>query len=663
MKSKICFALLVFACAVAFQSKAHNEAVTFNRDIAPLVFEHCAVCHHAGGSAPFALTTYAEVKQRARQIAEVTATRYMPPWLPEPNHLAFANERRLSDAQIKLIQQWAATNAPEGNAKDLLATPRFNDAWQLGQPDLIVKMNEGFILPASGGDVFRNFVLPLPVTATKFVKAVEILPSNPKVVHHANLLIDRSHTARQLDKAEAGPGFAGMQVDLASDSFDPDSHFLFWKPGAPPAVEPDGMAWRCEPDTDLVLNLHLFPSGKPERVAVEVGLYFSDKPQTIFPMLLQLEHDGALDIPAGKADFTLTDELTLPVDVNALGVYPHAHYLGQDLLATATLPNGEKKTLVHITRWDLSWQGVYQFRAPVFLPQGTVVSMRYVYDNSAANPRNPHAPPRRVRAGNRSSEEMGHLWLQVLPQPAEVNGIDARLALQEALMRRRLQKYPADFTAHFNLAAALQTAGRDGEAIPHFQRALQTRPNDPVALTGLGASLQAMLRRDEAVRAYRQALRARPDYGNARYNLGNLLGQMGYVKEAVIELREFVKLQPNDAAGRNSLGSALAMSGQLTEAAVQFRAMTRLQPDSDEAFTNLAAVLAQQNLSTEAITNYQTALRLNPRNAAAHNELGVLLARQNKFAEALNHFEQAVKLDPANLSAKENLQKARALRK
>ncbi len=667
MKSKACLTWLVIVLAVAFESAAQNESVTFNRDIAPVVFEYCAACHHTGGSAPFALTSYREVQSRAKQIAEVTATRYMPPWLPEPNHISFANERRLSDAQIKLIQRWVTNGTVEGNAKDLPSTPRFPlsrlDAWQLGQPDLIIKMDEGFILPASGGDVFRNFVLPLPVTVTKFVKAVEILPSNPKVVHHANLLIDRSHAARALDKADAGPGFSGMQVDLASESFDPDSHFLFWKPGAPPAVEPDGMAWRCEPDTDLVLNLHLFPAGKPERIAVEVGLYFSDQPQTIFPMLLQLEYDGALDIPAGKSDFTITDSLTLPVDVDALGVYPHAHYLGQDLLATAKLPNGETKTLIHITRWDLSWQGVYQFRAPVFLPKGTVISMRYVYDNSAANPRNPHSPPRRVRAGNRSSEEMGHLWLQVLPHPAEVNGQDARLALQEAVMRRRLQKYPADFTAHFNLAAALQAAGRDGEAIPHFQRALQTRPNDAVALTSLGASLQAMMRRAEAIRAYRQALRVRPDYGNARYNLGNLLAQMGEWKEALIELREFVKQQPNDAAGRNSLGSALAMSGQPAEATVQFREAVRLQPDNDEIETNLAAVLAQQNLPAEAIQHYQTALRINPRNATAHNELGVLLAQQNKLTEALNHFEQAVKLDSTNVSAKENLARARALLK
>ncbi|MGH9844086.1 MAG: tetratricopeptide repeat protein, partial [Blastocatellia bacterium] len=470
--------LLVVAATLFPQ--ASPQAPTFNKQIAPLVFEHCAACHHTGGAAPFPLTTYGEVKQRARQIADVVSSRYMPPWLPEKlPGVEFADEQRLSDGQIELIRQWVEAGTPEGDAKDLPPPPRSSDAWQLGKPDLIVKMDEAFTVPAEGIDLFRNFVIPIPVAATRFVKAVEILPGNKRVVHHANLLIDRSGSSRRLDRSDPGPGFGGMEVSIESESFDPDSHFLFWKPGSIPAVEPDGMAWRCDPGTDLVLNMHLQPTGKPERIQAEVGLYFSDKPQTIFPMLLQLEHDGAIDIPPGAKDFIVTDKLTLPVDVDVLGVYPHAHYLGKDLQGFALLPDGERKPLVRITRWDLAWQGVYKYRQPVFLPKGTVLSMRYSYDNSAGNPRNPNSPPRRVRAGNRSSEEMGHLWIQVLPRSPKVNGQDARVLLQEALMRRRLEKYPADFTAHFNLGAALQSAGRDAEAIAHFQGALRVRPDNP----------------------------------------------------------------------------------------------------------------------------------------------------------------------------------------
>ncbi|MEK7831050.1 MAG: tetratricopeptide repeat protein, partial [Acidobacteriota bacterium] len=404
-------------------------------------------------------------------------------------------------------------------------------------------------------------------------------------------------------------------------------------------------------------------TGKPERIQAEIGLYFSDKPQTIFPMLLQLEHDGAINIPPGAKGFVVTDELKLPVDVDVLGIYPHAHYLGKDLQGFATLPDGSRKSLVRITRWDLNWQGVYKFRQPVFLPKGSVLSMRYSYDNSAANPRNPHSPPQRVRAGNRSSEEMGHLWIQVLPRQPQIGGDDARVILQEALMRRRLQKYPADFAAHFNLGAALQNAGRDAEAIASFQKALLTKPNHPAALTNLAVSQQAVGRTAEAINLYRQALRANPDYAAARYNLANLLLAKGDVNEAITHLRESLRLRPNDAGTLNSLGSALGMQGKFDEAAKHFAESLRLNPDNADAHVNFAAMLTALKKPSEAINHYEQSLRLNPNNAEAHNELGALLANLGKLKEAIPHFEQAVKLDPNNTAARENLKRAKALLK
>ena len=151
--------------------------------------------------------------------------------------------------------------------------------------------------------------------------------------------------------------------------FDPDSHFLFWKPGTVVSFEPDGMALRLDKGTDLVLNAHLQPSGRPEPIQPTIGLYFTDKPATVHPMLLQMQNDAALDIPAGDNNFVVTDEFTLPLDVDLLGIYPHAHYLGKDMLATAVLPDGTTKTLIHIKHWDVNWQAVYRYAEPVFLPQ------------------------------------------------------------------------------------------------------------------------------------------------------------------------------------------------------------------------------------------------------------------------------------------------------
>jgi tetratricopeptide (TPR) repeat protein len=632
-----------------------SQQITFNKHIAPIFFANCADCHHAGGAGPFSLLEYQEVKKRARQIVTVTGSRYMPPWLPEPGYGELADARRLSDEQIKTIRQWVEQGMIEGDSADLPPTPKFNESWQLGQPDLIIKMPQPFTLSAGTTDVFRNFVIPLPITKTQYVKAVELLPGDKKIFHHANILIDRTGGSRRRDEQDPEVGFGGMDVAIESESFDPDSHFLFWKPGSAPRVEPDGMAWPATPGTDLVLNLHMQPSGKPETIQPQIGLYFTDRAPSKFPMLLQLEHDGAIDIPPGKKDFVITDELTLPVDVDALAVYPHAHYVGKDLQGLATLPDGTKKPLILIKDWDLNWQAVYRYERPIFLPAGTVISMRYTYDNSAANLRNPNRPPKRVVAGDKATDEMGHLWLQVLPRSRE----DARIVLQEALMRRRLKKYPSDFMAHFNLGAAMQQKGRIEEAVTHLRRALQMNPQSYLAHTNLGAALQELGQNEQAISHYRQALRIKPDYLNARYNLGNLLLGEGKIEEAIGHFREVLRAQPGDAGAHNSLGSALGMQGKLAEAAEHFEQAARLDPDSADAHANLAYALAAQGNSQRAIFHYEQALRLNPDNADAHNGLGVLLAGQGKLREAATHFEQTIRLNPKHAEARENLRRVR----
>jgi len=196
-------------------------------------------------------------------------------------------------------------------------------------------------------------------------------------------------------------------------------------------------------------------------------------------MLLQLENDIKLDIPAGQSDFLVTDKFTLPVDVNLLAIYPHAHYLGKDIQAAATLPDGSTKELIHIPRWNLNWQAVYRYAEPVFLPKGTAVELRYVYDNSDDNPLNPNHPPVRVRAGNRSSDEMCHLWLQVLPINYDPAQGDPRMLLQEALARHNVEKNPADFEAHYNLAAMLQARNKMDDARREYEFALRLRPRTP----------------------------------------------------------------------------------------------------------------------------------------------------------------------------------------
>jgi tetratricopeptide (TPR) repeat protein len=609
----------VRATTLAFLLCPAVQGQTFNRDIAPILHDRCAPCHRPGEAAPFSLLEYSDAKKRSRQIAAVTTARVMPPWKPEAGKGEFSGELRLSDEQVRVIQEWAARGAPEGDPKDRPQPPTFTEGWQLGKPDLIVTLERPYTMAASGSDVFRNFVLPVPVETRRYVRAVEIRPGNKKVVHHANLLLDRGRSSRIRDGKDGFPGFPGMDTSIETHTFDPESHFLFWKPGTSVLEEPEGMSWQMDPNTDLVLNVHLQPSGKPEPIQPSVGLYFTDTAPVHFPILVQLEHDGAIDIPPGKSDFMVTDKLRLPVDVDVLGVYPHAHYVGKDIQAFATLPDGTRRWLIHIADWDINWQAVYRYRAPVFLPAGTVISMRFTYDNSAANPRNPNNPPARVVNGDRSSDEMAHLWLQVLPRPQPNE--DARMVLQEAVLRRRLEKYSADFFAEYSLGAMLQSRGRFEEAIGHYRRALAVSPHHATARNALGTALQIAGNLEGAMAEFEAALRARPDYPDAHLNLARLLLTNDRLAEAIPHLREVIRLDPRDAAALSDLGAALQLAGKPQESMRYLLEAVRIQPDHFNARYNLGQALAATGKVAEAEAQFREALRLNPGDADTRDAL------------------------------------------
>ena len=591
-----CSLWLVLAAAVAEQHRAVSKAssvppapsgkLTFDRDIAPIVYRDCAPCHRPGEAGPFPLLTYEDVRKHAQQIAVVTRERTMPPWLPEPVWFRFADELRLSAAQIALIQKWVQEGAEQGNASDLPPQPHFVEGWQLGEPDLVLKAEKPFILPASGEDRYWNFIFRVPIDGPRWVRAVEIRPGDRRLVHHANVLVDRTESARRMEK-EAGAGFGGMEIKVVSEVFDPDSHFLFWKPGTIPYTYPEGMALRLDKGTDLVLNTHLQPSGKPEVIQPSLGLYFTGKPATVHPMLLQLESDAKLDIPPGAKNFVVADRFVLPLDVDLLAIYPHAHYLGKDLLAQATLPGGTRETLIHIPRWNLSWQAVYRYQHPVPLPKGTAISMRYTYDNSEDNPANPNHPPQRVTAGNRARDEMAHLWLQVLPANSSQARGDPRMVLQEALARHKVETNPADFEAHYNLAAMLQAKGDLKDAEDQYAAALRIRPEDATVNNALGGVMLAGGHAEQAIPHLAAAVKAEPDNFDAHYNLGNAYASQGDFAAAVEQFQSAVRLNSQDADAEANLGSALAESGRLAEARTHFERALQINPQHALARENL----------------------------------------------------------------------------
>ncbi|MBV9763165.1 MAG: tetratricopeptide repeat protein [Acidobacteriaceae bacterium] len=578
---------LALAAAVMARAGSDSKIPTFAHEIAPIIYQNCAACHRPGQAGPFPLLSYADVKKHARQIADVTRRRYMPPWPPEAGYGEFQDERRLTDEQIRLIGDWVRAGAPEGNVADEPPAPQFASNWQLGEPDLVLQAARPFPLAAAGPDVFWNFLFRPDLKVSRYVRAIEIRPGTSGRVHHANLYIDRTG-ATQRSETTPGAGFPGMELTIDRNPLDPESHFLFWKPGSEPYSEPEGLSWRLDPGNLLVLNAHMQPGGKAEEVQPSMGLYFTDKPPTKFPLLMELEHDGALNIPAGARDFLIADDFRLPEDVDVLAVYPHAHYLGKLLEGYAALPDGTRKWLIRIRDWDLNWQGVYRYRAPVFLPKGSVISMRYHYDNSADNPRNPNSPPKRVRAGNQATDEMGHLWLQVLPRGRG----DHRRPLQEAILRRQLEKYPNDFFAHLNLGALLLSRLDAQGAAAMLERATAIDPARPEAHDMLGEAWAALGRWSDAMEQFRLALRARSDYVDARYNLARALAKFGRYEEAVENFRGVAAAYPDSARLQNEFGELLARDGKYAEAIGQFDKALAIDPSDETAKKNREFVRA-----------------------------------------------------------------------
>lgn len=618
--------------------------LTFNKDVAPIVWSRCAPCHRPGEIAPFSLLTYDDVVRHKTQIADVTARRVMPPWKPEPGKGEFVGERRLSDAEVRTIAQWIADGAIEGEARDLPPQPSWASGWQLGTPDVVAGMSRSFAVPAEGTDVFRTFVIPIPVARARYVRAIEFRPGNPRVVHHASMGIDRTRSSRLLDERDPEPGYSGGMVP---DARYPEGQLLGWTPGQAPQPNAPGTAWRLEPDSDLVVQVHMQPTGRAESLQVSVGFYLTDEPPTRTPVGLRLGSE-TIDIPAGDRDYAVADRYVLPVDVDVLAVQPHAHNLARRMEATATLPDGSTRWLIAIADWDFRWQDVYRYRTPVSLPKGTTIAMRYTYDNSAANVRNPHRPPTRVVWGQNTSDEMGDLWLQLVARrSSDAAALSAdvqrkRSAEDLAAYTKLLRSDPSNPLRHDAVGTLYLDAGRLDEAIAQFRESIALNPDSAATHYNLGYALALRGRRDDAIAELREALRLDPDYAQAHNNLGAVLQLIGRDDEALEHLRRAVALRPDSVEARDNLAQLLARSGRTAEAAEQFRGALAIRDDDPQALGGLAFIRA--TATSAELRNPDEAVRMAERAASLTNrrDLGVLDALAAAYASA-GRWAEAVK--------------------
>jgi mono/diheme cytochrome c family protein len=378
---------------------ADAKEVTFTRDIAPIVFQNCSGCHRPGEVAPFALLGYEDVRKRAKTIERVVGDRYMPPWKADPAIGEFHDVRRLSDAQIAAIREWVAAGTPEGRAEDLPPAPKFTSAWPLGEPDLILTPAKEFSLGAEGRDAYRSFVIPGDFKTDRYISAVDFRPGNRRVVHHMIAFTDATGTARQLEAASKdGPGFSGQ-------GFKGAEWLDGWAPGRIARHLPPRYGKRIPAGADIVLQMHYHKSGKPEKDRSQVALYFAkgDVDRQVFVSRVT---SRGLQIPAGESDYVARGSLPVPWNAIVLEVFPHMHLIGREMTVTATLPDQREIGMIRVPDWDFNWQTSYAYKQPLLLPRGSRIDMVAHFDNSDKNPRNPNHPPKLVRWGEQTTDEM-----------------------------------------------------------------------------------------------------------------------------------------------------------------------------------------------------------------------------------------------------------------
>jgi len=380
-----------------------TDAVTFTRDVAPLLQQHCQECHRPGQIAPFALLNWEQAYSRREKIRKVVTGRRMPPWKPVAGYGEFHGARGLSATEIAAIESWVKAGAPQGNLDDLPAPRVFADAPPLGTPDLTLTA-EVYTAPGQTGDIYRCLVVNNVFAETRYVTGVEFVPGNRKIVHHAIAYIDTSGYAVELDRRDPGPGY----TCFGGPGFRAAGYLGGWTPGSRPWGMPAAAGLEVRRGARLVFQMHYHnDDAQPEADASAIRLYFAKEPidrRVHFARVI----DTNVSIPAGAKRHEL--DITWPVrrDMELIAIHPHMHLLGREMKVWATLPDSRVVPLIYIDDWDFDWQGFYFYRTRVRLAQGARIDLKALWDNSADNPRNPNRPPQRVTWGERTTDEMGH---------------------------------------------------------------------------------------------------------------------------------------------------------------------------------------------------------------------------------------------------------------
>jgi hypothetical protein len=403
------------------ETPLETSRINYAEHIAPILNKHCVECHRPGEVAPFSLVGYENARRWAPMVSRVSESRRMPPWKAVPGHGEFVDANVLTELQIEHIRRWAENGAPRGDASKEPPKPAFSSEWVLGEPHLVLQPSKPFRLEGEGRDVYRNFVMKTNFKETRYVTAMDVKPGNPRVVHHVIAFIDNRDRAQKLadrtdDGQEGYTTFGGV-------GFMPDGSLGGWAPGLRARHTAPGTAFELKPGATIVLQVHYHKSGKEETDQTRVGLYFAkEKPAKIVELAWLA--NPLFRIPPGEANHRVTLTMPLPAEVTLYNVMPHMHLLGRSMRAEARFPDGRVEPLIYIDDWDFNWQMSYTFKEPIRLPAGTQIFAEAFFDNSTGNPHNPNNPPKEVRWGEETTDEM---FLLVAAYTVESTGPVGRL--------------------------------------------------------------------------------------------------------------------------------------------------------------------------------------------------------------------------------------------